>query len=79
MLPDHDRKNFDTLSRACEGGRVALVEVQRASDHKQVSAICAVDFDGETYTLTPFAVLIEGNPFELFNPPLPEGGFEAAP
>lgn len=79
MLPDHDRKNFDTLSRAFQDGSAALLEVQRVSDHKRVSAICAVGFDGETYSFTPFAILVEGNPFELFNPPLSEGGFEAQP
>lgn len=75
MLQQPDRANFDTLSRAFDAGDVALVEVKRLSDDLPVAAICAVGHEDGLFTLTPFAILVEGNPFELYAPPSPDGGF----
>lgn len=33
------------------------------------------NWGGDETTLTPFAVLFNGNPYEMLNPPAPEGGF----
>ncbi len=77
MLQAHDQSNFSTLARAFEHGHAALVEVQRVSDGAVVPAVCTIGFADGLYEITPFALLIEGNPFELFNPPDPEGGFIA--
>ncbi|HMS55289.1 MAG TPA: DUF6117 family protein [Fimbriimonadaceae bacterium] len=75
MIPPHDRQNFDELSRAFGAGDVALMEVRRVADQTVVAVICAVSFiDGE-YEFTPFAVMVEGNPFDLFDPPRLSGGF----
>jgi hypothetical protein len=71
-LKKADKKNFATLRRAFAGGDVALVDVRRRADKKPVAAICAVGFDGKEYALTPFAIMVEGNPFELFDPPDPD-------
>ena len=74
-IKDHDKENFKTLTRAFENNDVCLVDVQRKSDGKQVAAICAVSFvDGE-YHITPLAIMIDGNPFEDFEPPNPDGGY----
>lgn len=75
MLTPTDTQNFDTLSRAFSSGHVALVEVRRTADLNPVAAICAISREGDQYGITPFAVMIEGNPFELFDPPSPEGRF----
>lgn len=75
MLKPHDRSNFETLARAFACGDSALVEVQRIADGVVVAAICAVSRDGDLFTVTPFATMVEGNPFELFLPPNPDGGF----
>jgi len=75
LIPTHDRQNFDALSRAFVAGDVALMEVRRVADHAVVAAICAVSFIEGEYGFTPFAVMVEGNPFDLFDPPLPSGGF----
>lgn len=32
--------------------------------------------NGKEYLITPFATMVEGNPFELFDPPKLGGGFE---
>lgn len=68
-------KNFDTLLLAAENGDLALVEVRERATGKVREAVCAIGFDGEQYAITPFAILIDGNPFELYDPPDPEGGF----
>lgn len=69
MIPDADRQNFNTLYSAFQSGNLALLEARRKSDGKQVSLIVAVHHDKEqTYNITPFAVMVEGNPFEDFIP-----------
>lgn len=75
MIPPHDQQNFDELSRAFGAGDVALMEVLRVADQTVVAAICAVSNVNGEYGFTPFAVMVEGNPFDLFDPPLPGGGF----
>lgn len=75
MLRPAEVANFETLRGAFENGHVALVEVRRRIDGAEVAALCAVGSIGEEFTLTPFAIMVEGNPFELFSPPLPGGGF----
>ena len=76
MLSPHDRQNFDTLNRAFQAGHAALLEVQRVADQQVVAAICAVSRANGDIQFTPFAILVEGNPFELFSPPRPSGGFD---
>lgn len=73
-VEDH-KKNFETLQQAFAQGDVALLEVQRVSDGKSVAAIVTVGREDGDYTFTPFAIMVEGNPFELYRPPNPEGGF----
>lgn len=75
MLKPHDISNFNTLSRAFARGDSALVEVQRVDDGAIVAAICAVGQQGDLWIVTPFATMIEENPYELFHPPNPDGGF----
>lgn len=75
MLKEHDRTNFSTLARAFDSGHIALVEVQRVADGAVIGAICTVGYQDGLFELTPFATMVEGNPFELFDPPKPNGGF----
>jgi hypothetical protein len=67
--------NLETLRTAFERDDVALVECQRVSDGETVVMLCAVGFDGEEYGITPFAEMVNGNPFELYRPPNPDGGY----
>jgi hypothetical protein len=68
-LSPHQCKNFDTLMRAARNGHVALSSVRRKDDESPVAAICAVSIvDGE-YQLTPFAVMVDQDPFDLFYSP----------
>lgn len=72
MLRDDEKTNFDTLKRAADQGCMALLESHRISDGKRVALVCAVSpphGEQETYDITPFAEMIEGNPFEIYEPP----------
>ena len=75
-IPTGHRKNFDTLHEAFANGDVALMECQLAATGENVAVICAANRgpDGEI-EFAPFAMLFNGNPYELVNPPNPDGGF----
>lgn len=75
MLSSSDRANFDTLCSAFSYGDIALLEVQRRSDSEILAAVCAVGRESGNYVFTPFAILVQGDPYEQFNPPHPDGGF----
>lgn len=74
-LAPHHGQNLDTLKQAFRNNDVAILEYQRKSDLKTVALLVAVGSDNGDYTFTPFAEMIDGNPFELYNPPNPNGGF----
>ena len=69
-------KNFQTLGEAFKAGQVALVECRIKATGEVVATICTtyVDDQGEI-NFVPFATFLNGNPYELLDPPNPEGGF----
>lgn len=67
--------NFATLRRAWEGNNVALMECRRRSDGADVALICAVGREGDDYVFTPLAEMVNGNPYDMYDPPTPDGGF----
>ncbi len=70
------RTNFDTLRRAFLAGDAALMECQLATTGEAVAVVCAANRqDDGSVEFAPFAMLFPGNPYELLNPPKPEGGF----
>ena len=65
-----DQVNFETLLRAANDGAVALVSAIRKADQHPIALVCAMQTnDDDTITPVPFAVMVEGNPFELFDDP----------
>jgi hypothetical protein len=72
-----DRTNFNTLQQAFLSGDAALMECQLAATGEPVAVICAGNHheDGSV-EFAPFAMLFPGNPYEMLNPPKPEGGFQ---
>ena len=64
-----DRTNFDTLLRAADDGALALVSAVRKTDQQPVALVCAMQQNGDDITPVPFAVMVEGNPFELYEDP----------
>ena len=65
-----DHTNFQTLLRAADDGALALVSAVRKAEQQPVALVCAMQQnEDKTFTPVPFAVMVEGNPFELFEDP----------
>ena len=65
-----DRMNFNTMLRAANDGALALVSAIRKTDQQPVALVCAMQCnEDDTITPVPFAVMVEGNPFDLFDDP----------
>lgn len=45
------------------------MEVTIAATGERVAAICAVQMNGDEFEFVPFAVMPNGNPYELLAPP----------
>jgi hypothetical protein len=69
MIPDHHRRNFETLKRAALDGNLALMECTDAKTGETRIVICAVSQIHDEFTMTPFGHLAEGNPYEAYLPP----------
>ena len=69
LLPGY-RKNFNTMLRAAKADDLCLMSAIRNSDGAPVALICAAQRnDDKSISLIPFAVMIEGNPYDLYTPP----------
>ena len=68
-IPDHVRKNFQTLLRAAEAGHLALMECTDAATGSVRYVICAVGREDGDDVFTPFGHLADGNPYDLYVPP----------
>jgi hypothetical protein len=68
-IPDPFRRNFETLLRAAADGNLALVECADATTGDPRYVLCAVGRDGDTYVMTPFGHLHDGNPYDAYLPP----------
>ena len=65
-----DRTNFQTMLCAADNGALALVSAIRKADQQPVALVCAMQTNpDDTITPVPFAVMVEGNPFELYEDP----------
>ena len=69
------KANFETLKRAMDNGDVALVDCRRKDTGEAVVALCAVNFDGRGYAMAPLALLFNDDPYEVLDPPAPDGGY----
>lgn len=71
-LTDVESVNFETVLKAAENGDLALARSRLSVDipaGTEVAVLVAVMFDGETYDLAPFAMLLPGNPYEMLVSP----------
>lgn len=71
-------QNFETIKRAVLNGDAALMECEISIDDlfkrgEKVAVICAVEVTqssvGPMYGMVPFALMMNGNPYELLTPP----------
>lgn len=64
------KHNYDTLLQAAENGDLALMSAIRKSDQQPVALVCAMNrHENEDISMVPLAVMVEGNPYELYEPP----------
>lgn len=70
-LPEHLKKNFNTLLLAAERHDLALVSAIRKADQAPVALVCAChkDEDGKI-AIVPLAEMIPNNPYELYENPI---------
>ena len=64
------KTNHETLIRAFRNGDTALLECTRLRDNATVVLLCALHKEGDEIVMSPFAEMIDGNPYELYRPPL---------
>ena len=70
--------NLKTIIRAAEAGALGLMECEFKATGEKVAVLCAFTPDDKgMINMTPFAVLLNGNPYEMLNPPNPDGGFKS--
>lgn len=65
-LNEIDKANFQTLLDAARNGDLALRECTRDGEYRAV--ICAVNTDGETYDFIPLGEMVNGDPYEIYQP-----------
>lgn len=74
-LQKHTKTNFQTLKKAADNGDLALMECTENATGKKVPVLCAVSRGpAGDFIFTPFAVMIDGNPYEMFTPPEASNG-----
>lgn len=79
MIAEGHKANLKTIELAAENQDLALIECQRVSDGKVVVMLAAISepYDPETgeYAITPFAEMVDGDPYKLYRAPKPGGGY----
>lgn len=67
-IPDHIRKNFNTIIKAAKNERLCIMECTRKTDNSPVYVICIANLvDGEV-DMHPIAEYTDDG-FDLYNPP----------
>jgi hypothetical protein len=59
------KNNFETLRMAFANNDVMLMECTLKASGEKVAVICTSVLDGLEWHTTPFAIFLNGNPFEL--------------
>jgi hypothetical protein len=72
MIAEGYKNNFKTLCRAIRSGDVCLMECTDAATGNPAVVVCAVQRDGDSFEMVPFAKLFDGNPYEELLPPTTE-------
>ena len=73
-LSSGHKTNFETLQVAFSNGDVALMECQLAATDEKVAVVCAANpLPSGEIAFVPFAMLFNGNPYDLLIPPTQSG------
>jgi len=77
-IPDHIKSNFEVIQAAAAAGHLAVVSAIRVVDGLNVSLLVAIHKDEEgMFCVTPFAEMIDGNPYEMYEDPTKDDEDEA--
>lgn len=71
-LSPWDKANFETLKEALEAGDLCLLSAKRKSDGADVALVCVMGHKDGMFYPVPIAVMVEGNPFDLYDDPTQE-------
>jgi hypothetical protein len=64
------KDNLQALREAFEENVVCLMEVTLKATGERVAALCtAAQYEDGDVSFTPFAIMLNGNPFALLDPP----------
>jgi hypothetical protein len=67
-IPDNMKELFQTFIDNVRANKVALVETKRMGDSEPCFVMCSVHYDGEGYSIYPFAELIPNGIDVFVNP-----------
>lgn len=70
MIRPTQKKNYETLLSAAKSGRLLLMECTDAATGEPRDVICAVNAIGGEYEMVPLAVMVWGDPYEMYVPPI---------
>lgn len=73
-ITDGERANLEQLKLAAKNDDLALVSVRERASGDERIALAAIGFEDGEYAITPFALMLDGNPFELLDPPAVDNG-----
>ena len=70
QVPGHKR-NFETLQKAFASGDMCLLDCRLKATGERVAALCVVqqNHTDSDRAFIPFAIMLNGNPYELLDPP----------
>lgn len=70
------KHNFETLQRAGENQDLCIMDARDRATGKSVVLVCAAQHGGDgSVEFMPLAVMIDGNPYHMYDPPNPAGGY----
>lgn len=76
-IAESHKHNFETLRQAFNRGDIALLDVFDNVTKENKVALVAIGREGLDIVMTPFAIMIDDNPFKRYSPPSPDGeGYE---
>lgn len=68
------KANFHMLETAAKAGDTCIMDARDKATGKSVVLVCAAQHEADnSISMVPFAVMINGNPYEMYDPPNPNG------
>lgn len=68
-INDAESANLEVLKLAAKNGDLALIVAKHVETGEEHVLLAAIAWDGSAYHVTPYARMIDGNPFEVYEGP----------